>query len=643
MTLASSRPAWRISAGRLSRSSRRSSIAWLPNGSESRITQRARGGAVVRGHDARPLPDGVLARPGRPGDARLLLDQVLQRRQFGLAPAEIRRLDEQLGRRDHTWHEPLRGGRGGLPRLGVGRQAAHQREAELGLAQLGRRVHEAGGAGDGHDPGQHPRARCPVQPARRGDGRRLASLRAGTAPRNARPPAIASSAGTRVREIATPMPAVSARPGPSARKKPSVPTASVAVPAITIRPATSTIGVMWAVAWRGGLEAVASIAELAPELRHEEDRIVGDDPEQQHEDEWLELAGDGHVGLLAAPGDDADGDGVGQAGGEQRHQRREQRAHRQADHAGDQHHGRELDPGQSLLDRVFLLHPCGDHARQADQVIVGIRDVARGEVVTDAVAVADARGRVEVEIRDDRGAVLARERQQRLLVDDRRRQGEALHLRETSGRVGGAPRCALDGARQSPSGARWTTALSVSSRVAEELVGALLRGDGLGVLGYQALRARVARAADRRQVDRGRHGRGDPGQHDRPAQARPRGARRPAPHAVGRRRGAARPSRSRGSAPARGRRGEGQQTGRREAEQHLAVGLVRERAERSVEADRLVGVVLPRRLDEEDADQPEDDAAGEQAGRADGGRERLLGAAHRALVELLRKLCESPR
>src|SRR6185437_9934560 len=54
--------------------------------------------------------------------------------------------------------------------------------------------------------------------------------------------------------------------------------------------------------------------------------------------------------------------------------------------------------------------------------------------------------------------------------------------------------------------------------------------------------------------------------------------------------------------------------GRRQTEEVRAVALVRELLQRAVETDRVMGVVVGRRFDREDADQGEDDEARDVAG-----------------------------
>src|SRR3954453_10585090 len=51
----------------------------------------------------------------------------------------------------------------------------------------------------------------------------------------------------------------------------------------------------------------------------------------------------------------------------------------------------------------------------------------------------------------------------------------------------------------------------------------------------------------------------------------------------------------------------GEQAGRGETEQHRAVGRMRELLQRAIETDRVLRVVVDRRLDREDAHQAEDD------------------------------------
>src|SRR4051794_34462573 len=64
-------------------------------------------------------------------------------------------------------------------------------------------------------------------------------------------------------------------------------------------------------------------------------------------------------------------------------------------------------------------------------------------------------------------------------------------------------------------------------------------------------------------------------------------------------------------------RGVADESGRGEPEEPGAVARARELLQRAVEADRVLRVVVERRLDDEDADQAEDDAARGMAGDAE--------------------------
>ena len=85
-----------------------------------------------------------------------------------------------------------------------------------------------------------------------------------------------------------------------------------------------------------GRPAGLAAGQLAAHAREVEDRVVGDDAEEQHDDDRLELRRRRRPDACAEPGHDPQGDLVGEAGREQRDQRREQRAEGQADDQGDE-------------------------------------------------------------------------------------------------------------------------------------------------------------------------------------------------------------------------------------------------------------------------------------------------------------------
>ncbi len=272
------RPAASCSAGMTSRRAPMSSMACALNGSESSTTsiRAVDPSSVMKACGSSPrLLDAVgrqlLARADGARDAGLLLDQRLQQRDLvGRARAGALALHEDLGRRDDAGREAGRGVVGGLPRAGVLRQALDQGEAEPHVVGL---VGQRAEAGDAQRAPRRPRAsrRSPRERIRARAARdRRPSSGSGAAPVAAarraphdaprkRCPQIASSAGTSVSATSVPTSAVTAMPGPSARKKPSEPSTSVPVPAATISPAVTTIGTM---------RIARAVRRLAPLLAH---------------------------------------------------------------------------------------------------------------------------------------------------------------------------------------------------------------------------------------------------------------------------------------------------------------------------------------------------------------------------------------
>ena len=115
-----------------------------------------------------------------------------------------------------------------------------------------------------------------------------------------------------VRQTATEISAVIARPGPNARKKSSRPATSEAVPAATITPAVSTTRDVPAVAARIAANREPSSRPQASRKRgEEEDGVVGDQAEDEHDQHRLDLARHHHAGLLARPAEDVQRDPVG--------------------------------------------------------------------------------------------------------------------------------------------------------------------------------------------------------------------------------------------------------------------------------------------------------------------------------------------
>ena len=180
---------------------------------------------------------------------------------------------------------------------------------------------------------------------------------------NSHGPSSASSAGTSVTHTSVTTSADSASAGPNTRKNCISPASSDIAPPATSSPAISTSGAIRAVAARAAAIRDVARGEAPPRLGHEEHRVVGDEPEQQHHQHRLDLARRGHVRPLAAPRQHAHGDHVREPGARERDERRAERPEVQRD--DDQDHGdrRHLDPRQHVVDRLELREPRRPGAR----------------------------------------------------------------------------------------------------------------------------------------------------------------------------------------------------------------------------------------------------------------------------------------
>ena len=265
----------------------------------------------------------------------------------------------------------------------------------------------------------------------------------------------------------------------------------------------------------GGLARVLAGRQPAPHLGQEEDAVVRDDREQQHEHERPQLAGHRDVDEVTDRRHHPEREPVRDAGHEQREQRREQRAQRDREHERDDEDGADLDVGQRLVDLALGLHARRDRAGHADPPRLRVL-CQRGRVLVGAaVLLGELRARLEVEVRDDR----------------RRRRRRAGHLaervrhRQRAGQGGDLQLLEVDGLLHSPRLCVRREALRVvlddldlgQQREAERLVAAHLRLDGLRLHVHEPLGGGALAAAQIRQVDRGRHDRRDPDRQDRPA------------------------------------------------------------------------------------------------------------------------------
>jgi hypothetical protein len=115
----------------------------------------------------------------------------------------------------------------------------------------------------------------------------------------------------------------------------------------------------------------------------EEDGVVGDDPQQQHDDQRLELLGQAQARGSQRERDDAKREQVRHAGGREGEQRCAHRAEVDAHDREDQQHREQLDGRQVLLDDAALLEPArhgpGDAHRSVEVGIEVLVDEALGK------------------------------------------------------------------------------------------------------------------------------------------------------------------------------------------------------------------------------------------------------------------------
>jgi hypothetical protein len=155
---------------------------------------------------------------------------------------------------------------------------------------------------------------------------------------------------------------------------------------------------------RGGLRGVPPFLSGPQPVAHaeqEEDRVVGQDPQDQDHDHGFQLLGDVDTNPPARPGDDPDRHDVGDRGRRQCGQRRADRPEAQPDEHGDDHEGGQLHPRQGPNDEVSLFDAGGDGAGHSDQGVAGT--IGLGGVAERQVPLHDERDvRVEVQVCDPR-------------------------------------------------------------------------------------------------------------------------------------------------------------------------------------------------------------------------------------------------
>ena len=266
-----------------------------------------------------------------------------------------------------------------------------------------------------------------------------------------------------------------------------------------------------------GLAAAAAASEALPGSGQVEDRVVGDDPQQQDHHQGVDLRGRGEPELAPGERHEPRADDVGHARREQRHQGRQQRPEGDAQDQRHEDDRRDLDGAEALRDRVLLRDARRHRARHAHHGRVRMRQ-ALGRVGARQVDLLPPRRlRREVQIGDRRGRLLVPLRPDPRVVHERQRpeQPPSRLLRQVHRR---RDRLALDGGGEA--GRVPLHHGDPADRLAEDARRARLRRDRRRVprrVVGQA--ARLGR--QRRQVEHREHRRGDPRERDQ----RRRGAR----------------------------------------------------------------------------------------------------------------------
>ena len=213
---------------------------------------------------------------------------------------------------------------------------------------------------------------------------------------------------------------------------------------------------------RGG-QALVARAQPAARLGQEEDRVVGDQAEQQHHDDGLDLLGHGDVRALAEPRQHPHRDRVGDARRGERHERRADRAEGEGHDQGDEHDAGGLDERQRLLDLVELRLARGGRAGDAHDG--GARPAQRllRIVLGDGGLLVEARVGREEQVGDRRRALLAgRGADVRVADRDGGADGGQRAVPAVADGLRGVELAAL-GVLGEPARSRWTTAVSVAS------------------------------------------------------------------------------------------------------------------------------------------------------------------------------------
>ncbi len=164
-----------------------------------------------------------------------------------------------------------------------------------------------------------------------------------------------------------------------------------------------------------------ALRDPPPDAREEEDRVVGDHPEQQHHDHGLDLARNRDPRPLTDPRDQADRNEKGHTHRQQRHERRSDRPEVKADHERDEHYGRGLDQRQRIGDHLRLLATGRHGAGHSHEAIKARLDSAFHEPLGEPLALLTPHVGREEEIGQRSGGPLPRERGLTKRVRDRDR------------------------------------------------------------------------------------------------------------------------------------------------------------------------------------------------------------------------------
>ena len=244
-------------------------------------------------------------------------------------------------------------------------------------------------------------------------------FRRGLAGQNSPRPKMASRAGSRVTETTTAVSTDSESTGPKARRKPDSATSMAAQPAATAMPATSTIRPVWAAEALAAVEPVQAVLQARAHAGEVEDRVVRDDAEHQREHQGLELVR--RSALLHQPAHvvgHPHGQEVRQGGGQQRHERSDERAELQGHDPDDDRQGEALEQQQVAVEDVGLLDLRGDGPGHPDEVVVRLVHVLLAERAGGVDLVGEGRARLGEDVGQRRGALLGRG-EDVLDVDDR--------------------------------------------------------------------------------------------------------------------------------------------------------------------------------------------------------------------------------